>query len=295
MKAAAASCGGEAAGPCWGTTILASQRYSVASSGATIQFDPTDPQYNYVPNGAKVALAIAQLDPTVAAFLVAGLKWDQQNTNGQFLPLIEPLAAIANFTYPGNLTPIVIQDPNAGGNRRSDIVTGTPWCGTELINFNDTSTIETGFATFGTVEYYNFSGNVKPAYKASNSWPSTPFNGANGTANPYLVVTLNGSTLSWNSATWPTENCTGAGQVCSGSIQIDPIPYTQPGAYYDVNNNLVGPQVNPFSLNVTDLYSDPTHAGQWATRTVGGVQQWGTFTTPVTILGVTVYQYVKQM
>ena len=78
-------------------------------------------------------------------------------------------------------------------------------------------------------------------------------------------------------------------------MEIDPIPYTQPGAYYDPTGASVGPQTNPFSLVITNLYADPSHAGQWATRTVSGVQQWGTFSTAVNVLGTTVYLYVKQM
>jgi hypothetical protein len=294
MKAAASACGGGSAGPCWGTTILASQRYRVASTGTTIEFDPTDPQYSYVPATAKASLAIGQLDTTVAAFLVAGLKWDQANTNGQLFPLIEPLAALANFTYPGNSTAITIQDPAAGNNRRKDVVTGTTWCNTEKVHFADTSSLETGFAPFTTVGYANFYGTTKPAYVGKNTYPSTPFNGTGGTNNPYLVVSVNGSSLTWNSATWPTHDC-GGDASCSGTIDIDPIPYTQPGAYYDASGNAVGPQTNPYALVITNLYGDPAHAGQWATRTVGGVQQWGTFSLGVNVLGTTVYLYVKQM
>jgi hypothetical protein len=76
---------------------------------------------------------------------------------------------------------------------------------------------------------------------------------------------------------------------------IDPIPYTQPAAYYDTTGALVGPQANPFALTITNLYADPSHSGQWATRTVSGVQQWGTFSTAVNVLGTTVYLYTKKM
>jgi hypothetical protein len=111
-----------------------------------------------------------------------------------------------------------------------------------------------------------------------------------------LKVQVNGSSVTWNtpSGSWPTYSCLNNAS-CNGSLDIDPIPYTQPADYYDANGNLVGPQANPFSLVVTNLYADPGHAGQWASRTVNGVQQWGTFSSPVTVLGVTVYQYVKQM
>jgi hypothetical protein len=295
MKAAAVACGGASTGPCWGTTILASQRYRVTSTGMTIEFDPTDPQYSYVPLAAQAALAIGQLDSTVAAFLVAGLQWAQKNTNGQLFPLVEPLAALGAFTYPGNSTPITIQDPAAGtGNRRQEVVTGTIWCNAENVHFADTSSNETGFAPFMTVGYKNFYAAPKPAYIGRNAYPSTPFNGSGGINNPYLVVSVNGTQLTWNTSIWPTQDCKG-NVTCNGTIDIDPIPYAQPGAYYDPSGNTVGPQTNPFALVVTSLYADPSKAGQWATRTVGGVQQWGTFSTAITVLGTTVYLYVKQM
>jgi hypothetical protein len=294
MKAAAQQCGGASAGPCWGTTILASQRYRVASTGSTIEFDPTDPQYAYVPQSAKAALAIAQLDSTVAQFLVGGLQWDQQNTNGKLFPVVEPIAALANFVYPGNSSPIVIQDPQAGNDRRTEVVTGSSWCNTEKVHFADHSSYEVNFAPFNTVSYTNFYGLPKPAYRGGNAWPSTPFNGSGGSGNPYLVVSVNGQTLNWNMSSWPVQNCPGDSS-CNGTIDIDPIPYAQPGSYYDANGNIVGPQANPFSLVITSLYADPTHANQWATRTVAGVQQWGTFSAPISILGLTIYQYVKAM
>jgi hypothetical protein len=301
MKAAAQFCNGASGGPCWGTTILDSQRYSVAAAGAvvasetwqTLQFDPTDPQYGNVPQAAKASLALAQLDSTVAAFLVAGLQWGQANTNGQRYAQIEPIAALAHFTYPGNSTPIVIQDPYAGNIRRTDVVTGSAWCNTEKVHFLDTSTYENGFSPINNIGYANFTGNVRPGFKGTNAWPSSPFNGSGG-ANPYLVVALNGAAVSWNTSVWPTTNC-GTSPPCSGTIDIDPIPYTQPGAYYDPTGAAVGPQTDPFSLVITNLYADPAHAGQWATRTVSGVQQWGTFSTAVNVLGTTVYLYVKKM
>jgi hypothetical protein len=294
LKATAVSCNGVVSAPCWASTILASQRYTLDSAGATIIFDSSDPQYSYVPQTAKAALAIAQLDTTVAAFLVNGLTWSRKNTNGQLYPSILAAGALANFVYPGNATPIPIQDPQVPANTRTDIVTGTAWCNTEGIHFLDMSSNETGFAPINEISYTNFLKSPNANFKSNgNQWPSTPFNGGE-TTNPYLVVSSNGNTLTWHSSAWPTQSCSGTTK-CSGTIDLDPIPYTQPAAYYDPSGNLVGPQANPFALTITNLYADPAHAGQWATRTVSGVQQWGTFSTPVTVLGSTVYEYVKQM
>jgi hypothetical protein len=304
MKAASTYCAslgtsaqsGQYGGPCFATTILTSHRYTFDSTGKTIIFDPSDVLYGYVPQAAKVALAVAQLDSTVASYLVGGLTWARANTNGLYVPVAMPIQALASFTYPGNKTPITIIDGAAGGNRRSEVVTGSAWCNTEDIHFADTSSLESGFAPFNVIQN-TYANELMTNFKGTNQYPSTPFNGANGTANPYLVIAVNGTKINWNTAgaSWPSQSCGSAPANCTGTIDIDPIPYTQPGAYYDTTNTLVGPQANPFSLVVTNLYADPGHAGQWATRTVSGVQQWGTFTTPVSVLGTTIYLYAKQM
>jgi hypothetical protein len=294
LKATATACNGVAAAPCWGGTILASQRYTLASGGATIIFDPADPQYAYVPQTAKAALAIGQLDSTVAAFLVAGLTWARSNTNGQLYPSILPSSALANFQYPGSSTPITVKDPAVAAGVRTDVITGYPWCNTEDVHFADTSSSETGFGSINEISYTNFLKSPNTAFKTSgNLWPSTPFNGGQST-NPYLIISSNGNSLPWHSSAWTTQTCSGTTK-CSATLDMDPIPYTLPGAYFDATGATVGPQANPFALVVTNLYADPSHQGQWATRTVSGVQQWGTFTTPVSVLGTTVWLYVKQM
>ena len=231
----------------------------------------------------------------LASYLVGGLTWARANTSGVWVPVAMPIQALSSFSYPGNKTPITIIDGAAGGNRRSEVVTGSAWCSTEDVHFVDTSTLESGFAPFNVIQNI-YADETLTNFKGSNQYPTTPFNGPNGTANPYLVVAVNGSQIVWNTAgsSWPSQSC-GSSPACTGTIDIDPIPYTQPAAYYDANNNLVGPQANPFALVITNLYADPGHAGQWATRTVSGVQQWGTFSTAVSVLGSTVYLYVKQM
>ncbi len=304
MKAASTYCAslgttaqsGQYGGPCFATTILTSHRYTFGTGNTTIVFDPADSLYSYVPQAAKVALAVAQLDSTVAAYLVGGLTWARANTNGAWVPVAMPVQALSSFSYPGNKTAIQIVDGAAGGTRRSEVVTGSAWCSTEDIHFVDTSTLESGFAPFNVVGNTYASEPNLGNFKGTNTYPTTPFNGTGGTANPYLVIAVNGTQIVWNTAgaSWPYQSC-GSSPACTGTIDIDPIPYTQPAAYYDASGNLVGAQANPFALNVTDLYADPGHAGQWATRTVTGVQQWGTFSSAVSVLGTTVYLYVKQM
>jgi hypothetical protein len=278
--------------------LLSSQHYRVASSGASIEFDPADPLYGYISNAAKAALAIAQLDSSTASFLVTALQSDPANTNGRMFAYLPPTGALGAFTYPGNSNSIAVTDPNAGGAppnaRRREVVTGSAWCGTERVHFVDTSTQEIQFAPAEIQSWSNLFGiGMTSKYKGGANIPASPFNGANS-QNPYLVIAVNGTALNWNSSSWPTMDCAGS-QTCTGTLDIDPIPYTQPGAYYDANGNSVGPQANPFSLVITNLYADPSHANQWATRVVNGVQQWGTFSNQISVTGLTVYGYVKQM
>ncbi len=300
MKAAAAACSGQESGnyggPCFATTILSSQRYTFASGNTSIVFDPADPQYNYVPQAAKVALAVAQLDSTVASFLVEGLQWARSNTNGSGVAVIMPIEALSSFNYPGNSSPIYIYDGAAGGlGRRNEVVTGSPYCnGMALVHFADSSTYESVFSPFLLTSSANTNETRNQGnFHGGNGWPSTPFNGSGGGSNPYLIVAFNGSNLNWNGTNFPTSSCLN-GTCSGGSLDLDPIPYTQPAAYYDATGNMVGPQANPFTLVVTNLYADPAHAGQWATRTVAGTQHWGTFSNAVNVLGTTVYQYVQQ-
>jgi hypothetical protein len=294
LKAASAACGNNAVQPCWGTSLLSSQHYRVASGGTTIEFDPNAPLYGgVVTNAAKGALAIAQLDSSVASFLVSALQWDQANTNGQLFAALPPTAALGSFAYPGNNNAIWVGDPNSGGGRK-EVVTASEWCSATRVHFIDTSMYEQNFAPAEIQNWLNwFGGNQASKYRGGGNYPATPFNGA-GTQNPYLVISVNGSTVNWNTSSWPTMNCTNDGS-CNGSLDIDPIPYTQPGSYYDANGNLVGPQANPFGLVITNNYADPSHAGQWATKVVNGVTQWGTFSNQVTIATLTEYGWVKQM
>jgi hypothetical protein len=300
MVAAAVACngneGGSIGGPCWGDAILNSQRYSV--SGSTIVFNTSDALYSYVPSAAKAALAIAQLNSTTASFLVQGLQWAQQNTNGQNAVVALPTEALAHFTYPGNSTPITVQDGNAGNTRRTEIVTGSAWCNTADVHFVDTSTDENAFAPFNVIPFTEMSepgGNPK-GFTGGNAWPSTPFNGSGGGSNPYLIIALsvNGQAenVNWNSSSFTTENC-GNSPACVGTIDIDPIPYTLPAPYYNANG-LVGPEPNPFTLVQTDEYADPSKEGNWATQIVSGVTHGGTFISPYTSWGYTDYGYVQQ-
>jgi hypothetical protein len=304
MTAAAVACNGNESGnnggPCWGDAILNSQRYIV--SGSTIEFNPSDPLYNYVPNAAKAALAIGQLNSSVASFLVGGQQWAQQNTNGTVAAVLLPTEALSSFTYPGNGSPIEVDDGNAGGfGRRIEVVTGSTWgCGAEDVHFADTSTYESGFGPIVTTGVTNLSETLVngkfAGFTGGNSWPSTPFNGSGGGNNPYLIISasVNGSfeSLTWNQNSFPTESCP-SGACQAGSLDIDPIPYTLPAPYSNANG-LVGPEPNPFTLVQSNEYADPSKEGNWATQVVSGVTHGGTFISASTYFGETTYGYVQQ-
>jgi hypothetical protein len=294
MKGAAQS------GASFSTAVLASQRYRIQSTGTGIEFDPTDPVYSQVTNQMKSALAVAQLDPTVAKFLSDGLTYAYQTSNGSTYPLIRAIPALANFQYPKSLT---VSVPDTTANSDVATVTGTPWCSTFDVHIAQTLTNTWQFSPLFASNVTDWRGNPPAAFKGSGTRPTVPFNGATSAGNPYLIVSVDGATTNWGNYNFVPSSCFDAAHydqasgtfICKGSIDIDPIPYTQPGAYYDPSGNPIGPQTNPYALTITNLYADPSHAGQWATRTVSGVQQWGTFSTPVNVLGTTVYLYVKKM
>ena len=287
-------------GGSFATSILAAQRYRIQSTGSGIEFDPTDPVYSQVTTAMKAALAIAQLDSSVAQFLSDGLNYAYQTSNGSTYPLIRAIPALANFHYPTSLTTSV---PDTTATSDVATVTGTPWCGAFDVHIAQTLTNTWQFSPLFASAITDWRGVPPAAFKGAGTLPTVPFNGPNSAGNPYLVVSVNGTTANWGSYNFVPASCFEAANynaatgtfICTGSIDIDPIPYTQPGAYYDTSNTLVGAQANPFALVITNLYADASHAGQWATRTISGVQQWGTFSTPVSVLGTTIYLYVKQM
>jgi hypothetical protein len=275
-------------------SALAPQRYRVQSSGTGIEFDPGDPLYVQVSNQMKADLAIAQLDTTVAKFLSDGLKYAYANTTGLKFPSLRGVGALANYKYPGPSTAHLV-DPTSADNSHNATATGTAWCNTSLVTINETVASTWQFSPLWADQITVWRSNVTPLFKGTKVNPWTPFNGAVSTGNPYLLVSVNGKSTSWASYDFSTVSCyANANFTCTGSIQIDPVPYAEPGAYYNTVG-IVGTQANPFALTPTTLYAVSDHSAQWATRTTNNVQEWGTFNTPVSVLGVTVYKYVKQM
>jgi hypothetical protein len=272
-------------------SALAAQRYRVMSSGSGIEFDPTDGLYSQVSNAMKADLAVAQLDTNVAKFLSDGLKKAYSSTDGKSFPSIRAIQVLANYRYPGPTT-ATIMDPTSYNNSHTVTATGSAWCGTQLVNLAERVEQSWQFSPLWADSITSWRGSPPPAFKGSGTKPWTPFNGSSG--NPYLVVSVNGSTTNWSSYGFATVSCYNYPNfVCTGSIQIDPVPYAEPGAYYNVVG-LVGTQNNPYDLASTMLYAIPEHAGNWATRTVNSTQEWGMFSTPLSIFGISIYRYAKQ-
>jgi hypothetical protein len=295
-------------------SILAPQRYtylpgtSVFSWGCNspgIQFDSTDPLYSHVTNAMKAALAFAQEDATVGSYLSAGLWRAQAYTNGQYYPSIFAIPALAY-----NQNSVHLDDPTSQDNSHYVNLSASDWCGNTAVKISETvdkSWAYQPIALWNVTDwrsgppsgYTGVAGAVVNGQTITSTGVNdsyTPFMGQNGQS-PYLLVSINGTAQNWltNNGTYGPVNCwNNPNYVCSSSMEIDPIPYTQAAAYYDTNNNLVGPQPNPFGLVSTSLYADPAHAGQWATRTVNNTQEWGTFSQAVTLFGQTEYKYVKQ-
>jgi hypothetical protein len=273
---------------------LAPQRYRVQSSGTGIEFDPNDGLYKYVTNAMKADLAIAQQDSSVAKFLSDGLKYDWANTDGKTFPSIRAIGALGSYKYPGPVT-VSIPDPTSYNNSHTATATGSAWCNTQLVSVNERVEQSYQFAPLWADSITSWRGLPPSNFVGKGTKPNTPFNGASASGNPYLVVSVNGVAKNWSTYDFSTISCYPLPNgVCTGSIQIDPVPYAEPGDYYNTVG-IVGTQANPFTLIATSLFAVPEHQSQWATRTVGGVQEWGTFTTATTLFGVTVYRYVKQM
>jgi hypothetical protein len=244
---------------------------------------------------ATSALEEVQLDPSVASYLVSGLLSCFGDTSGLETYSINA-AAFRGWSYTTTAQNITL-GTTVGTNNINRV--GASVNGTERITLTETvnpSGEDQNFGLVSTLAYSDFDthwgDSVYAKFHSGDSVPCSPFNGPGGTTNLDLVISLNGSQIGARQQV-PITDCPYANHCVSTAV-IDPIPYTQPGDYYDPSGQLVGLQTNPYTLVITQLYADPSHAGQWATRVVNGVQQWGTFSNSVSIVGYTVYGYVKQ-
>jgi len=266
--------------------IWASQSYVV--SGNEIAFDSNVPGYPFIPTQAKAELAFAQQDPSVAAYLVAGLTSCFIDTSSQWIYNFNPIP-LAGYTFSTKAVSKNIST-DAWGDPGVDLYTiqGGTANGSETISLNESQVsgkdMEFGILTSVLWSTFSNTGAASSKFHGSSSLPCSPFNGPGGVANPYLVMSLNGSTV--------TARQTVAGLQCqnlncTSSLVVDPVPYATAGAYYNTTG-LVGPQPNPFTLDPSSLFGTPDHSAQYA---LNPYAQYGTFTTPVTLMGVTRYKF----
>jgi hypothetical protein len=285
-------------------SILASQRYALQSSGIGIRFDPTDRLYSagYVTSAMQAVLAIPQeQDPDFAAFLSQGLQAAWANTDGAVYPAFLAIGALARYSGEAPSTSYVSCSTcnNWGSDAYAVTLTTTAGgCGTQVINFAETVHADYQFAPLLAQQVNAGLGWLSEApasFKGNSRVPSTPFNGPSG--NPYLVVSIDGAPVDWSSpSSFSGVNCdTQKNQVCTGSIQIDPAPYSEPGLQYDANSNLLGTEANPFLIDSNLVLADPSHEGEWALRIVDGYAEMGTFSLPITRGGITEYAFEAQV
>jgi len=300
-------------------SILAPQRYTylpntqVYSWGCNspgIQFDSTDPLYSHVTNAMKAELAFAQEDATVGSYLSAGLWRARAYTNGKYYPTIFAIPALAQYVA-GKTVVVHLADPTSKDNSHDVKMSSTSWCNDTAVRIAETVNQTSDYQPLGVKPitdwrsapstYTGVAGATVNGQKITTTGVNdsyTPFMGSNGQS-PYLLPSINGTEQDWltNNQNYGPQNCWNnpSPYTCQSAMTIDPVAYAEPAAYYDTNNNLVGPQQNPFPLLSTQLYADPAHAGQWASRVANSTQEWGTFSKAVVIFGTTKYQYVKQM
>jgi hypothetical protein len=286
--------------------------YSWGCYSPGIEFDPGDPLYSHVTTAMKATLAFAQQDATnsrdinaMGFYLANGLWRGYAYTDGQLYPSIFAIPALAQYK-PGQKTTVHIADSTSQDDSHYVTMSGQPWCNTYDVTISETVNKSWAYAplAFNNVSDWRsvpsaFVG--KTGGKANGQTipnahePTTPFNGVDG-QNPFLLVSINGKPQHWAYESFTPYNCWDnpyPTYTCTSSLEVDPIPYSEPGAYYNSGGAMLGTQSNPFAI-AGSVYATSDHAFQWATRTVNGTQEWGTFGTPVSILGVTEYKYVRQ-
>jgi hypothetical protein len=281
---------------------------SYAISGSTIVFDPNMPGYAFIPNQAKAELAFAQQNASVAAYLVDGLQSCFIDTSSNFIfnfraQILKGLTSgttttgsINGVVFPAadyhpsgyNVNTVVDNYSTVGLGKGGTTITST------LTSENSSSAVEDFWFGILTYTYLNaFSNTTAVAAKygpQGTAAACSPFNGPGGTANPYFTITLNGSQVA---ARFQGVGAQGY-NINKSTIVIDPVAYMTAGVQFDASGYELGPQINPFSLNPASMYAVSQNDAMWAIETSGGVQTWGQFTQPVTLFGVTKYQFVDQ-
>ncbi len=271
---------------------MAPQRYRIQSDGKGIEFDPTNPLYGYVTKQMQAELAFAQMNSSVAQFLMDGMHNSYTYEDGHLFPLVLAAPALARSSFKGPVTSHVV-DSSSADDSHVATVSSAAWCGTVAVTLSEAVDKTPSFSPIAFHDISMWRTSVPSYYKGKGHVEvTTPFNGFSD-CNPYLIISVNGKAQQFDEV--PVADCNkNSGSKCTSTIQIDPIPYAEPGDYYN-SAGLVGAQSNPYALSNTVLYADPSHASQWATRTANGKQEWGVFQTPVVVFGTTKYKYVKMI
>ena len=272
--------------------IWAAQSYAI--SNGQIVFDPNVPGYKFIPQQAMAALATVQQDASVAEYLVSGLASCLATTSGSNFydfdaATLKGFPTTTSGTIPGGLVPPTSWKPSPYNPVDTYTVSKSAAnsTGSETITVVEKSSNDYYFGMLVTGSMSSFSNTSADLAKftGGNQTMCSPFNGpGGGTTNPYLVITLNGSPITARQQNVGAQCQNG----CTSTIVLDPIAYTIPGPQYDVNNNLLGPQVNPFSLDPTDTYADPTHYMQFSTNPNA---QYGTFSKTMVVFGQSIEKF----
>jgi hypothetical protein len=282
--------------------------HSFIISNGKMAWDPNVPGYAYVSNQAQAQLEAMQDNPAVAAYLVAGLQSCFNDTKAQWVYdfRAQVLKGYQNNTTTTGTMGGTLPDQYAyrpsGYNVNSvlDHYTTVGMApGSNVINVTETSSASPSTAQdfwFGLLTYTslaNFSNTSAVSAKFNNNAQTaacSPFNGPGGTANPYLVIKLNGTVV--------PARFQGVGaqcyQSCTSTLTLDPDAYAIPGPYYN-SMGLVGPQANPFGFDPAATSATTDHGGQYATTwDANGNPIYGEFMSPIVHRGVTTgYNWVQ--
>jgi hypothetical protein len=284
--------------------IWSAQSYVI--SGSTIEFDPNVPGYAFISNAAKAELAFAQMDPSVASYLVDGLQSCFNDSSGAYVynfragvlkgltsgttttgtlgGVIPPAGTYTPSGY--NVNSVVDNYSTVGLGKGGTTITAT------LTSTRSPSSAQDywfGLLTYTSLSTFSNSSAVAKKYTGSgNQFTCSPFNGPGGTPNPSFTISLNGQHVQ--------ARFQGVGQqcqnACTSTLVVDPVAYMTAGVQTDAAGYELGPQINPFTLTPTSLYAITQNSSMWAIETANSTQTWGQFSTPVTMFGVTKYQFV---
>jgi hypothetical protein len=277
-------------------TLLDSHLYTVSSDGTQIVFQSRTPATwatatsSTALASASSALATAQMDPSVASYLVSGLLSCFADATSQYTYGVN-WAAMRGWSYTTKA-----QNTTVGASTGFDNISrvGANVNGTEEITLTETVNSggeDTYFGIASSLVYSALDGwTTGPEftkYQGSKAVPCSPFNGPGGPANPALLMTLNGDSVGARQVI-SFVDCTYADH-CTSTVVLDPVAYASPGQFYDTNSNLMGTSTNPFALepNVVVAYN-PDHMGQWAEDVSGN---WGMFSKKTFSGGTYLYKW----